>query len=265
LLTALLLLAAWCALRGWSVRAGLACGLATLIKLSGAYGLLAIAAFTVGETCWSWRTTHRLAVRPTLGRLVLLTAAFALTWFGGLWVLDRQVTTFPAPWDHVRYMLQYGLELARAQGPANSESAPWQWLLNEVQIPYLRIDSQVLVNGELTETRPIVFFRGAMNPIVIGAAPLALAYALWLAWRNGDRLALWIVAWLVGTYLPFYPLDLLAHRIAYLFYFLPTLPAVVAGIALLLRRSGLPGFVTAGYLVGALLGFLAYYPFRQLM
>jgi predicted membrane-bound dolichyl-phosphate-mannose-protein mannosyltransferase len=265
LLTALMLLAAWCAVRGWSVWAGIACGVAALIKLSGAYGLLAAGALAAIETFWSWRATRRLALRSTLGRFALLITAFALTWLGGLWLLDRQFTLFAAPWDHLQYMLQYGLELARAQGPANSESAPWQWLLNEVQMTYLRVDTQVLVNGTLTETRPIVFFRGAMNPIVIGAAPLALAYALWSAWRTGDRLALWVVTWVLATYLPYYALDLLAHRIAYLFYFLPTLPAVAVGLAMLLRRSGLPGFVTVGYLVGVLLGFIAYYPFRQLM
>jgi hypothetical protein len=41
--------------------------------------------------------------------------------------------------------------------------------------------------------------------------------------------------------------------------------AAVVAVALLLRRTSLPGFVTLGYLVGVLLGLLAYYPFRQLM
>src|SRR5262249_20599166 len=66
LLTALLLLSAWCALRGWSVWAGVACGLAALIKLSGAYGLLALGALVLLEAWWSWRTTRYLAVRSIL-------------------------------------------------------------------------------------------------------------------------------------------------------------------------------------------------------
>jgi hypothetical protein len=160
-------------------------------------------------------------------------------------------------------MAQYGLDLARAQGPANSESQPWQWLVNQVQIPYLRVETQVLIDGKLSETRATVEFLGAMNPILMGAFPLAFGFVVWQLWTLGDRLSLWIAAWLTGTYLPFYPLALMAHRIAYIFYFLPVMPAVALGIALLLRRSRLPGIAVWTYLGMVAAGLVAYFPFHQ--
>jgi predicted membrane-bound dolichyl-phosphate-mannose-protein mannosyltransferase len=260
-LVALLLLGAWFYLRRWPLLAGMACGLAALFKLGGVYGPLALVVFELPMLVAEWRRSRSLPT-SSLGKICLLVAGFMPIWVGGMWLLDVWVGAFRTPWEHIRYMLDFGFALTRPEGPANVESYPWQWLINEVQMPYLRVDQQVLVNGQLSETRALIFFRGAMNPIIIGAAPLALAYTLWRAWRLSDVLAWWTIAWLIGTHLPFYPVAMLEHRISYIFYFLPTLPAVTVALAQLLYRSGMPRMVLWGYLLAVLVGFIGYFPFR---
>jgi hypothetical protein len=162
-------------------------------------------------------------------------------------------------------MLHYGFALSHRGGPVNTESNPWQWLANQVQMPYFKIDQNLSVGGHVTQRRSVVDFEGAMNPVVIGTAPLAFAYSAWRAWRFRDRLSLWVVAWIVATYLSYYPLVLIEHRTTYIYYFLPAIPAVAVAIAQLLRQAGLPRVVAAGFFVGLAVAFYDYFPFHRLL
>lgn len=57
----------------------------------------------------------------------------------------------------------------------------------------MHTDQQVLVNNQVVASEPKIPFRGAMNPFVIGAGSVGVAYAVWRAWRCEDRLVLWAV------------------------------------------------------------------------
>jgi predicted membrane-bound dolichyl-phosphate-mannose-protein mannosyltransferase len=262
-LVALMLVGVWLWFRGWRVAAGAALGVAGLVKLGAVYGVAALLLIELGILVHG-RVRRRGWDRAVLRGAPLLVTSFVVVWFGGLWLLDLSFSSFSTPWEHLRYMLDYGFSIVREHGPANTESRPWQWLANDVQIPYLRVVENVTANGQVEATRDIIFFRGAMNPIVIGAAPLAVAYSAWRAWRLRDPLSMWVVAWFGATYLSLIPLVLISNRTMYIFYFLATLPAVAVAIAQLLRQSALPRVVTWGYLIALVIGFLDYYPFRRI-
>ncbi len=258
-----ILVGAYFAMRGrWTV-AGVACAVGALVKLTAGFGLLALVLMQCVTLSQEWR--EKRGLKPAdLRPLVALLASFGVVFAGGLWLLDLRFTSFSDPLAHLSHMLSYGSSLQTQGGPSGIASYPWQWLVNEIQIPYLRVAVDTSVNGAVVSSRPTVDFRGALNPVLIGVAPLAFGFVASLAWRSHDRLATWCVAWTIATYLPYYLLVLLDQRITYLYYFLPVVPALAVSVALLLRRSNLPRVATATYLGAIVLGFIAYFPFRQL-
>jgi len=261
MLVAFLLLGAWCALRGWPIVAGIAFALAALVKVTGILGPAAVVLYE--GVLWGWaRRDAASSGSRQLRSIASLILAFVSAWLLGLWWLDSAFSAFSSPLAHLQHIFEFGTSLTRDR-VINQESYPWQWLANEVQMTYLRTDAQIIVNGEVTGSYPVIFFRGAMNPFVIAAAPLGVGFALWRTITARDRLGLWVVTWVAAMYLPFVVLALALHRVSYIFYFLPTLPAVAVGVALFLRRAGLPALVTASYLGAVLLGFVLYFPFRS--
>jgi dolichyl-phosphate-mannose-protein mannosyltransferase len=243
--------------RQW-VWAGVACGLAILVKVPAGFGLLALLVLVL-VVPGGGAFLQRVVRAAVVGGVALLVAV------AGLWFLDVRFTTFDNPYAHLHHISSYGLDLSRTGGPVNSESDPWQWLSNDVQIPYLRVDTNELVGGKVVTTKPLIFFRGAMNPALSGIALTALFYAGWRWWRRKDPLACWTVVWTAGMLLPYVVLSVAAHRISYLFYALPLVPAYAVAAALMLWHEGMPRAARWGFAVALVLGFLAYYPFREFL
>lgn len=262
-----MLLGAWLALRERWALAGLAMGVAILIKLTALYGLLALLMWLGLKLIAEWREHRRispLSLRPA----AVFVLTFTVVALAGLWLLDSQVTTFTSPIEHFRRMIEYGANL---RGPVvqsgtcpGADSAPTQWLFNQCQITYLKVDVTVRAGEEILSTMPSVDFRGALNPLLVSAIPLAMLFAGWHAWRTNHLLARWSVIWAAANYLPFLVLDLFSERIMYIYYMLPVVPALAVATAIFLRRSGLPRLVTWGFVVAYAIGFVAYFPFRQI-
>jgi 4-amino-4-deoxy-L-arabinose transferase-like glycosyltransferase len=265
LVLAPMLVGSWLALERRWLLAGVAIGLALLVKLTAIYAVLAVALWVLLSDGPDWWRARRIPLRAVGGPALFLAATAAVT-FGGLALLDARFTTFASPIDHINRMLSYGASL---RAPVNAgicpeaDSKPWQWLFNECQIQYLRVDVTTRAGEQIVSTVPTIDFRGAMNPLLVGAIPLAALFTGWYAWRTRSRVAVWAVAWAAANYLPYVALAVFTNRIMYLYYALPVVPAAPVAIALILVRSGLHREIGWGFVLAYLVGFAAYFPFRQ--
>jgi len=261
-----LLLGSWMGLRRRWLAAGALMGLGTLVKLTGVYGLAALLLLLGLESVGRWRASRRLDlafVRPAL----LVIAGYVLVFGAGLTALDARFSSYKNPVEHLQHMVTYGSNLTKAGGNPTCESndsSPWQWLVNDCEMTYYRVAVTTKADGKVVGSIPSIDFRGAMNPVLLGAFSMGIAAAIWLAWRGGSLLARWGLVWIAVNYLPYVVLVLARSRITYIYYFLPLVPALAVVVALLLRRAGLPRFVLWGYLAAFAFAAIAYYPFRQI-
>jgi 4-amino-4-deoxy-L-arabinose transferase-like glycosyltransferase len=261
------LVGSWLAMRGRWALAGVAVAIGLLIKLTAVYAVGAILLLFVLDEAGGWLRTRRLPIRTLRGPAVFV-GVTAVLWIVGLAALDARFSSYTSVLDHVRHMLDYGATLAgsvaQTQHCPGTESYPWQWIFNDCQIPYLRVDVSVSVGDQLVSSRPSIDFRGAMNPILAGLIPLSAMFAAWYAWRADSRVARWAVAWGAANYVPYLILAATTRRVMYLYYMLPVVPAIAVAITLLLLRAGLPRPVRWAFIAAYVVGFLAYYPFRQI-
>ena len=252
MVTAAMLVAAWLALRGRWAWSGVALGIATLIKLTGALGLLALVlmqiVIVIGKLIRR-EPVRRADVTP----MVVIVAVYGVVFIGGLWVLDLAFTSFRTPWDHLLYMIRIGRLITGSQ---LDSSQPWQWLLDVGQFDFVGIDPRASTGVQPTS----LVFRAAVNPLLLLALPFALVYVVWITSQQGNRSGLWSLSWLAGTYLPLFGL-MLANRTMYLYYMTPIVPALVVMVALLFMRSRLPRWVAAMYVAASWVAFALYFPF----
>jgi dolichyl-phosphate-mannose-protein mannosyltransferase len=267
LVLAPILVGAWLALRDRWVLAGVFMAAGMLVKLTAIYGLLAILTLLAIRILGGWRRHRRIDLADLRPAVTLVVVSMGLM-LAGLWALDAKYTTYASPVDHVAHMIQYGANLKSPVDHAGicvtNDSAPWEWPFNECQITYLRVDVTVRTGDTIISKLPTIDFRGALNPLLAGAIPLAFLFATWMAWRTRNELARWSVIWAAANYLPYVVLAIVNHRITYIYYFLPVIPAIAIAVAILLLRGGMPRFVTWGFVAAYFVGFAAYFPFRQI-
>jgi len=102
-----------------------------------------------------------------------------------------------------------------------------------------------------------------MNPSILYLTLPAIAYSGYYALRRTkDDLGLLSFVWFIVTYIPYYPAALVGHRVTYLFYFLPTIPAVCAAVAYMIADQNPPKLVVLFYLAVVIVSFYFLFPFK---
>lgn len=269
-------------LRRRYVLAGIVMGVALCTKLTAInlffVVLLIEAAAVLLRSPDETRRWFRLA-RERVVPLLKFAGVSVLSYLALLYVLDLIASpiggpgtcaTAPAgfhnPIEHTNFMLCYAGKLTNPTGPTGIASYPWQWLLNQVPINYYTVSTNVTSNGQTIGSFPIIAFMGEMNPAIIFLALPGLALALRNVWVQRDLVSVLIVAWLLGTFMPFVvgaaPLGTYGNRTSYLYYMVIVLPGVFLAVAQLFSRRSFPLAALIGYVCILGYWFQALYPFR---
>ena len=234
---------------GRPIIAGLMIAAATCSKLTGLAGLVVIAIFEAGRL---W--IDQGGGRWSIARLRPLTLAFgsALVCVPSiLFALNLGHSVFPNPLDNLFcvYTHQAATYSFQSPGPV-PQSAPWEWLLNRQEITYFK--------------HGVLHLRGLYNPFLVFAFVPVLVGTTYDFFRKRSELSLLVLAIIGGCYLPLVAASMQAPRETYLYYFLPTLPALAMGTSAFIHRTWVPRFARVTYLVAALAAFVWLFPFRGL-
>ena len=244
------------------ILSGVAFALSTLCKIGGLYGILAVGVYHVGKALFTKKgDSEQQSLMQRLGDLERLVIAYGVSFVGLLFVMDRLWVGYPSPIEHITFILNYTRALV-APFPTGIQSNPWQWLLNQVQIPYLKVDVNKIVDGTVVGTYTSIHFNGAMNPLIIYLTLPTVLYQTYLYFTRRQDISLFAIAWFAGTYLPFIPMALLWNRIMYLFYFLNTVPSVCIAITSMALDQKPPKIIMGLYLLAVVGMFVMMFPFK---
>lgn len=177
-----------------------------------------------------------------------------------LTVLDRVWGGYTNPFEHIQYILSYSTSLTSAC-PNGIISCPWQWLINQIQIPYLVVNVQVTAGSSVSNYESVAFL-GMMNPTILYLTIPAMLYLSYNYFNKKDDFSSFCLVWFAATYLPYLPAVFLGHRVTYLFYFLPVMPAICAAVAHMIADQNPPRLVVLFYLGVVVAWFFMMFPFK---
>jgi len=244
---------------GHSYWSAFAMTISTLCKITGAAGFVIIAIVHAARFLKQRRAKRGWSQYFSWFEKYL--ATYLISFLLLLTILDRIWVGYPDAFPHIGYMVTYSSALV-SSCPNGIISCPWQWLINQVQIPYLTVGVKVSTGSTVT-TKSTIAFLGAMNPSILYLTLPAIAYSgYYCLRRTKDDLALLSFVWFITTYIPYYPAVLVGHRVTYLFYFLPTVPAVCAAVAYMIADQNPPKLVVLFYLGVVLVSFYFLFPFK---
>lgn len=228
--------------------------LSALTKISGVAGLIIIIILHVARSARDrphprpWNEVFAWFEKY----FVIYVGSFLLL----LTIMDRLWVGYSNPFSHIEFIINYSIALT-STCPSGIISCPWQWLINQIQIPYLIVSVSA---GDVKYDS--IAFLGAMNPAVLYLAIPAVIYSGYNYFEKRSDFPLFMVVWFVVTYLPYYPATIIGHRVTYLFYFLMSVPAVCGAAAHMILDQNPPKLIVLFYLSVVLVSFYIMFPFK---
>jgi len=246
---------------GHSYLSAITMALSTLCKITGAAGIIILAIVHAARVIREKRDARRWNTYFSWFEKYL--GIFLVCFFVLLTIMDRVWVGYATPFEHLQYILNYSSALV-SSCPSGIISCPWQWLINQIQIPFLIVSVKVTGNGVTKQFNSVTFW-GAMNPSILYLTIPAMAYCTYSYLKQKKQdFTLFMLAWFAVTYLPYYPAVLIGHRVTYLFYFLPAVPAVCGAIAYMIADQNPPKLVVLFYLGVVLVSFYLMFPFKTI-
>jgi hypothetical protein len=112
---------------------------------------------------------------------------------------------------------------------------PWEWILSPTGSFYFY---GWLLNPDNYENIMLPYwytpsYTGILSPSLWLSGLTVIPFAIWKSFKKSNA-AIFVVCWIIGTWLVWVPLFLATDRITYMFYYLPTIGAIALGTALIL-------------------------------
>ena len=206
------------------------------------------------------------AWRPALARLGLVAIGSAALFIVGLWVMGllappysgdsgRQHLISGGPFGHLSYIINFAKAFS---GSFGGNLQPWQWWYDHGAMTLLRVNPAqtgchvppdypagvTCLPGALPglgpqAVRPVSVFLLIISPPILAFAIPALVICAVRTRRRraGSRsrrdvdVGLLALAWTIGTWVPFELLNLVFHRISWLYYMVIVMPGVYVAVS----------------------------------
>jgi dolichyl-phosphate-mannose-protein mannosyltransferase len=199
-----MLLAFWLYARRSYPLSGVAVALATLTKFNGVFAVFAIIIH--------WFFCRRDKKIEFVSSLMLSGLSFMLLLVAFDFIIYRHLVDFIG-------LLKHGLDqtgsLTFESAKHVSMSRPWEWVFNLEIMPYWYGPHYI----------------GLVSFSVWALSMPALLYMAFRTFKR-DTAGLFGVVWYFATWVVWIPLSLVTNRVSFIFYFLPTVPAICLGIAM---------------------------------
>ncbi|MGI0090128.1 MAG: glycosyltransferase family 39 protein [Nitrososphaerales archaeon] len=221
----------------------LAMGLSVLSKEWGVYFVLALLLYHLYAMP---KHDFPNVARKNAIQLAIFIAIMVLVFALPMWVydivykpVDVNFGPITNPILNFRFYFFYQSLLTGCQSTTAWNCYPWNWIIPLHVEPsnYYIVTNTVtttLPSGKvLTTTTHPIDWVGIGNLVVwLAVWPITIIIAYKAATRKLTKADVFVGAWIAATYLPWYYVSLVLHRVEYSFYFINTDPALALGIPL---------------------------------